>query len=59
MRIKPHFPTVAGLAIVTAIVVAALWPDAIPVDVAPVVAGPMQVTIDEDGLTRVRDRFVV
>ena len=30
-----------------------------PVDVAPVSSGPLRVTLDEEGETRVRDRFVV
>lgn len=30
-----------------------------PVDVAPVSRGPLRVTLDEEGETRVRDRFVV
>lgn len=43
----------AGLAAV------ALWPASVPVDVATISRGPLQVTIDEEGQTRVRDRFVV
>ena len=37
----------------------ALWPRTIAVDVARVSRGPLVVTIDEEGRTRVRDRFVV
>ena len=37
----------------------AMWPESLEVDVATVTEGPLQVTIDEDGETRVRDRFVV
>ena len=37
----------------------AFWPSATEVDVATVERGPMQVTIDEEGETRVRERFVV
>ena len=37
----------------------ALWPRTIAVDVARVARGPLVVTIDEEGRTRVRDRFVV
>jgi HlyD family secretion protein len=39
--------------------VLALRPDPLPVDVAPVGRGPLRVTLDEEGETRVRDRFVV
>jgi HlyD family secretion protein len=37
----------------------ALWPRAVAVDLASVSRGPLVVTIDEEGRTRVRDRFVV
>jgi HlyD family secretion protein len=45
--------------IVGAIVAVALWPESIEVDVVQVTRGAMQVTIDEEGETRVRQRFVV
>jgi HlyD family secretion protein len=45
--------------VVGVILVAALWPEAIEVDVARVEKGPMQVTIDEEGRTRVHERFVI
>jgi HlyD family secretion protein len=38
---------------------AALWPEPVPVDVATVSRGPLRVTIDEEGETRVCERFVV
>ena len=37
----------------------ALWPEAVEVDVTHATRGPLQVTIDEEGETRVHDRFVV
>ena len=36
-----------------------LRPDPVPVDVAPVARGPLRVTVDEEGETRVRDRFTI
>jgi HlyD family secretion protein len=39
--------------------VVALWPESVPVDLAPVEAGTLLVTVEEEGETRVRDRFVV
>jgi len=45
--------------IVLAVAALAFWPDAVEVDVTPVVRGPLAVTVDEEGETRVRDRFVV
>ena len=59
MRI-PKSPRLLGIgAIVVAILAVALWPSAIEIDVAAVERGAMQVTIDEEGETRVRERFVV
>jgi HlyD family secretion protein len=46
-------------AIVLGLLAVALWPKTVPVDVAVVSRGPLVVTVDEDGVTRVRDRFVV
>lgn len=37
----------------------ALWPETFEVDVATVSRGPLVVTVDEEGRTRVRNRFVV
>jgi len=51
---------IAALALVVGgLVTAALWPQRIEVDTAPVARGPMEVTIDEEGETRVRERFTV
>jgi len=47
-----------GLGLSGAIVVAFL-PDPIGVDAARVTRGPLVVTVDEDGHTRVKDRFIV
>jgi HlyD family secretion protein len=49
----------AALAVVVAIAAIAMWPDAIAVDVVMATEGPLQVTIDEEGETRVRERFVI
>lgn len=45
--------------LVTGAIVAALWPRAVGVDVARVDRVDMVVTVDEDGRTRVRERYVV
>lgn len=47
-----------GAAII-AVVAYAFRPDVIAVDTARVARGPMRVTVDAEGKTRVRDRFVV
>ncbi len=49
--------TVIGLVILA--VVYGFMPKPVPVDVKKAVRGPLRVTIDEEGKTRVRDRFVV
>jgi HlyD family secretion protein len=46
-------------AVVACLLTVALWPTAVQVDVAAVSTGPLVVTVDEEGVTRVRDRFVV
>src|SRR5262245_52132504 len=48
-----------GLAFVGVLLAVALWPSAVPVDLATVQRGPLSATIDEEGETRVRERFVV
>ena len=59
MRFLKNKRLIAGVVIVLAIVAMAMWPESIEVGVATVERGPMQVTLDEDGQTRVRDKFVV
>lgn len=36
-----------------------LWPKPVPVEVAPVSRGKLAVTVDEEGMTRVKNRYVV
>ena len=59
MKLLKNVRLLAGVAVVAAILAVALWPKATDIDVAAVARGPMQVTIDEEGETRVRERFVV
>ena len=47
------------LAGVVALIVVASLPKPVPVDVAEVVRGVLEVTVDQDGQTRVKDRYVV
>jgi HlyD family secretion protein len=47
------------IAFVVLLVVQAMRPKPVPVDVHQVARGPLRVTIDEEGETRVRDRYVV
>jgi HlyD family secretion protein len=50
---------VVGMVAVLALVVLIFRPAPVRVDVARAVRGPLQVTVDEEGKTRVRDRFVM
>jgi HlyD family secretion protein len=59
MRAWKYMRVGGGAGIIVALLMVALWPEPIEVNVAALSRGPMQVTVDEDGETRVRDRFVV
>ncbi|MBX3376115.1 MAG: HlyD family efflux transporter periplasmic adaptor subunit [Phycisphaeraceae bacterium] len=37
----------------------ALWPASVPVDLARVERGPLRTTVDEDGKTRLKERYIV
>jgi HlyD family secretion protein len=59
MRFLKNKRLIAAVLVVAAIGAAALWPESMEVTVVRAERGPMQVTVDEDGETRVRDRFLV
>ena len=59
MRMLKNVRLLATVTVVAVILTMALWPSAIEIDAVAVERGPMQVTIDEEGETRVRERFVV
>jgi len=48
-----------AVAIVAVLVTVALWPSTLPVETTVIGRGPLLVTVNEEGRTRVRDRFVV
>ena len=48
-----------AIALVAALLAVGFWPSATPVDTARVARGTLRVTVDDEGETRVRDRFVV
>jgi HlyD family secretion protein len=50
---------VFGVLAVGGVLTVALWPKTATVDLAAVTRGSLVITVDEDGQTRVRDRFVV
>ena len=47
-----------GLGIV-ALIVWALWPQAVPVDMAAIKRGPLEVTVEDEGITRIREVYTV
>lgn len=57
--LKRHLRLLVVLAVVGLILLAALWPSRSIIDVAAVTRGSLQVTVDEDGQTRIRDTFVI
>lgn len=48
-----------GLGLVAGLVVAAFWPQPIPVETVLVGHGPLEELVREDGMTRVRERYTV
>jgi HlyD family secretion protein len=59
MRFLKNKSLIAGIVVIVAIVALAMWPESIEVSAAKIERGPMQVTLDEDGETRIRDKFVL
>lgn len=51
-------PWVGGAVLVLLIAVG-LWPKAQPVEIAAVTRGPLQVTVNEEGMTRLKHRYTV
>jgi HlyD family secretion protein len=48
-----------GAVVLLALLVAGLWPQAVPVETGAVTRGLLVVTVDEEGMTRVKNRYVV
>jgi HlyD family secretion protein len=57
-RWQRRFPWIAGGALVVLIVVG-LWPKPVPVETAPVARGNLRATVDDQGQTRVKNRYVI
>jgi HlyD family secretion protein len=58
-RMMKYLKFLAGAGLFALLVLMALWPKSAAVDLAPVERGPLTITVDEEGKTRVRERFVV
>lgn len=55
---RRRWPYVLGL-VLAALILYGLWPKPVAVEVGRITLGPLQVTVDDEGQTRVRNRFVV
>src|SRR5581483_1753122 len=55
---RRRLPWIGGAALV-ALIVVGFWPRPIPVESGVVTRGPMIVTVDEEGMTRVKNRYVI
>jgi HlyD family secretion protein len=58
-RLLKRWKLLAGLMLVAVLLTMAFWPQPALIDVARVARGGLTITIDEEGETRVRQRFVV
>jgi HlyD family secretion protein len=48
-----------GAGLLVTLIVVGLWPKPVPVEIAPVERGHLVVTVDEEGMTRVKNRYVI
>lgn len=48
-----------GAMLLVALIVVGLWPKPLPVEVAVVARGDLAVTVNEEGMTRVKNRYVI
>lgn len=55
---RRRLPLFGGL-LLAALIAVGLWPRAVPVELAVVGRGPLVVTVDEEGMTRVRHRYTI
>lgn len=55
---RRRLPLLGGVLLV-ALIGVGLWPRAVPVETGPVTRGALVVTVDEEGMTRVKNRYVV
>jgi HlyD family secretion protein len=53
-----HLPWLGG-ALLIALIGIGLWPKALPAEVAAVTRGDLSVTVNEEGMTRVKNRYVI
>src|ERR1043166_1385801 len=49
----------AGAVLVAGLIVAGLWPQPVPVETASATLGRLRATVNEEGKTRIRQRYVI
>lgn len=49
----------AGVVVLGALILAGVWPRAVPVETAKVVVGSLRATVNEEGKTRIKQRYVI
>ncbi len=49
----------AGAVVLVALIVAGLWPRPLPVETARAAVGTLRATVNEEGKTRIKQRYVV
>ncbi|NQV81067.1 MAG: efflux transporter periplasmic adaptor subunit, partial [Alphaproteobacteria bacterium] len=59
MRIRSIVTAVVAGGLTAAVIGFLMWPEAVPVDTARVARGDLAVTVSGEGVTRVRDMYVV
>jgi HlyD family secretion protein len=59
MKLVRRILMIAVVAVVAGFIVYAFLPQPVEVDAEPVTRGPLMVTVNEDGKTRIKERFVV
>ncbi|WP_127904108.1 efflux RND transporter periplasmic adaptor subunit [Solirhodobacter olei] len=59
MSLRRLLSALAAILALTAALTWAFWPDPVPVDLATVTRGPMEVTVSADGVTHIRDVYEV
>ena len=59
LRVLTDRRVLLSIAVIGGLLAIALWPRTVVVELASVARGPLVVTVDEEGRTRVRDRFIV
>lgn len=58
-RFKTRLPWIVPALILAALLVYGFWPQPVQVDIALVTRGSIDITVDDDGETRIREKYIV